>query len=347
MTKIISLYNHKGGVSKTTTTFSLGWTMANLGLRVGIVDLDPQCNLTALVLGLSNTSDFENFYKTKENDNIYDKLSPILCGSNIRIRGVKPTKTKNPNLFLIAGNTKMSTLEVQVTLGLASNLYQPYSKQFVGAINAILRKTAQENKLDVLLLDLSPSSGGLNCIALMGSDYFIVPTSPDFFCYQAIQSLEGMVLDWYEQTKDFRDPSVPNNLPETPPKFLGIVLQEYDRYAKKTACSHQRWGDKIEKASQVLAKQLVDAKPYSLCISEEVFKLANNDCLPFNLINVPDFKSLVAIAQEEAVPIFEVSRGMLNKYNEQGLLRNVQEYTSLFERLATSICKMTNTNKER
>lgn len=42
MLKTISLFNHKGGVSKTTTTFNLGWMLANLGKKVIMVDLDPQ-----------------------------------------------------------------------------------------------------------------------------------------------------------------------------------------------------------------------------------------------------------------------------------------------------------------
>ena len=50
MTKIISLFNNKGGVSKTTTTFHLGWKLAELGYKTLIVDTDPQCNLTGLCL---------------------------------------------------------------------------------------------------------------------------------------------------------------------------------------------------------------------------------------------------------------------------------------------------------
>jgi chromosome partitioning protein len=50
---LISLFNHKGGVSKTTTAFNLGWAMADRGKRVLIVDADPQCNLTGTVLGFA------------------------------------------------------------------------------------------------------------------------------------------------------------------------------------------------------------------------------------------------------------------------------------------------------
>ena len=46
--KIVALFNNKGGVSKTTTTFNLGWMLSIIGKRVLIVDSDPQCNLTGL-----------------------------------------------------------------------------------------------------------------------------------------------------------------------------------------------------------------------------------------------------------------------------------------------------------
>ena len=44
--KIISVFNNKGGVGKSTLTYHLGNSLAELGHKVLLVDLDPQCNLT-------------------------------------------------------------------------------------------------------------------------------------------------------------------------------------------------------------------------------------------------------------------------------------------------------------
>jgi cellulose biosynthesis protein BcsQ len=70
MAPIISLFNHKGGVSKTTTAFNLGWALADRGHRVLIVDGDPQCNLTGTVLGFDGINDFALFYEKNPNSNI-------------------------------------------------------------------------------------------------------------------------------------------------------------------------------------------------------------------------------------------------------------------------------------
>ncbi len=61
MTVKIALFNHKGGVSKTTTTFNIGWMLAEKGKKVILVDADPQCNLTGLILGYDYI-DLEEFY---------------------------------------------------------------------------------------------------------------------------------------------------------------------------------------------------------------------------------------------------------------------------------------------
>ena len=76
MTKRIALFNHKGGVGKTTTTFNLGWMLASKGKRVVLVDADPQCNLSGLVLGYSGPNGFEEFYQNHASRNLRAGLAP-------------------------------------------------------------------------------------------------------------------------------------------------------------------------------------------------------------------------------------------------------------------------------
>ena len=75
----ISLFNHKGGVSKTTTAFNLGWMLASKGKRVILVDCDPQCNLTGMILGFKGATDLEKLYQTPSGHNIRDSLAPALA----------------------------------------------------------------------------------------------------------------------------------------------------------------------------------------------------------------------------------------------------------------------------
>lgn len=88
MTTKISLFNHKGGVSKTTTAFNLGWMIASKGKRVLLVDCDPQYNLTGMVLKFKGITDLNAFYKTDAARNIKDGLpAPDELGSRSVLRG--------------------------------------------------------------------------------------------------------------------------------------------------------------------------------------------------------------------------------------------------------------------
>lgn len=341
MTKVISLFNHKGRVSKTTTTFNLGWTFAELGLKTLIVDADPQCNLTAYVLGLEEDQELDLFYNSKENDDIFSAISPIISGQNVLPRPVKVAKTKNENLFLIAGNIAMAELDVSLSVGLAGGRFLTFAEQFIGAFNAVIRETARVNECDIVLIDMSPSASALNRCILMGSDYFIIPTSPDFFCYQAIQSLSKMLPQWNEDFKPFRVQTIKNPLPILPPKMLGIISQRYRPHKtpnKDKAKSFEVWIDKIQAASKnILAKEL---SKHKMVIDEDLFnKHVHNHEQPYNLISIADFNSLIAKSQENSKPIFELTRQELQQSGTilETSIENQNKFRELFSKFAVSI----------
>src|SRR5262245_51135324 len=117
MHKTIALFNHKGGVSKTTTTFGLAWMLAEKGKRVVMIDSDPQCNLTGLVLG----EDLDAFYSAHPTRHIHAALAPAFESQPREIAAVDCVEiTTRPGLFLLPGHVNLSAYEV--TLGIAQDL---------------------------------------------------------------------------------------------------------------------------------------------------------------------------------------------------------------------------------
>ena len=243
---VISLFNHKGGVSKTTTTFNLGWALADTELRVMIVDGDPQCNLTGTVLGFAAVDDFEAFYNDRPEANISAGLTPVLQGSGQQLKPITLEVTPHPNLFLLAGNIDLATNETQIAVALSTSAAIPALQNIPGSIGAFLQLTAKENDIGVIIIDMSPSVGALNQCFLMASDYFIVPTSPDYYCNQAITSLSKVVPSWNQSITQFRDPKLTYPIPMDPPKFCGIISQRYRPRSGAPAKSFQQWIDKIK-----------------------------------------------------------------------------------------------------
>nr|WP_260604874.1 AAA family ATPase [Campylobacter sp. MIT 97-5078] len=111
----------------------------------------------------------------------------------------------NENLFLLAGSLNISELDSQITTALKITTGLPILGKIIENFFSTLEKIARYNDINYLLLDLSPSISGLNELALMESDCFIVPTSPDYFCLQAIHSLSKKVIQWHNEIGKFKE----------------------------------------------------------------------------------------------------------------------------------------------
>lgn len=82
----ISIFNHKGGVGKTTLTMNLGAALAELGRRVLLVDSDPQCNLTAYLVAEEVVDDLLDNADTDTGQTIWSALRPISEASGLSTR---------------------------------------------------------------------------------------------------------------------------------------------------------------------------------------------------------------------------------------------------------------------
>lgn len=354
--KSICLFNHKGGVSKTTTTFNLGWMLASQGHKVVMVDLDSQCNLTGQVFGYKALEEeyFETFYNERKYISMASIIQELIDGRPVDLirqsAGEDLYHTQNPNLLLLAGHLNVAELDSQITVSLKIASGVPATKNIVQNLPEVLRKIAEDFDADYLLFDLSPNVGGLNEVILMSSDYFIVPTSPDYFCVQAIDSLTNNIQKWKREIQRFKED---NNLiskyhsMHNEPKFIGIIQQRYRPRSEKPASSFQNWIDKINES---VNNKLVPALESINCVLDKnliegVFE--KEELQPYTLAYISDFNSLIAISHLEKKPIFELTNEDIKAHSGafgkalDTMSENVEKFKNVFERLTNTITDLT------
>jgi cellulose biosynthesis protein BcsQ len=178
----ICLFNHKGGVSKTTTAFNLGWMLAEKGKRILLIDCDPQCNLTGMFFGFTGIEELDAVYSKPGIRNIRDGLSPAFESKPVQLM---PVVCENlplqQNLYMLPGHIGLA--EYETTLGIAQELSGSLVtlQNLPGSLHKLFQLTADKYSMDYILVDMSPSLGPINQNIICTSDYFLVPMAPDYF----------------------------------------------------------------------------------------------------------------------------------------------------------------------
>ena len=171
----------------------------------------------------------------------------------------------------------------------------------------------------------------------MGSDYFIVPTSPDYYCNQAIISLSRVLPRWNKEIEVFRDESLIYPFPKSPPKFCGIISQRYRPRLGSPAKSFQQWIDTIKLT--VLKEFTPELEKIGMAISVPEFNRASAGDTPFNLINIADFNSLIAQSQQHNKPVFALTDDEIGQVGVilETMKKSRDQFRDTFDCLANSI----------
>jgi cellulose biosynthesis protein BcsQ len=345
MTRRIALFNHKGGVSKTTTAFHLGWMLAEKGHRVILVDADPQCNLSGLILDFKGEAEFDDFYKNAPQRNIRAGLAPAFESQPRAIEPVECLEVPGRSgLFLLPGHLQLS--EYEVTLGIAQELSGSIHtlQNLPGSLSHLLTCTAAHHRADYMILDMNPSLSSVNQNLLMTSDYFIVPASPDYFSVMAIESLATVLPRWHSWSERAKKSPVLATatypFPQATPKLLGTVLQKFRPRKGAPTIGFQKWIDAInKKVEERLFKQLATI---SMTLPVDTYKSIAGLWPSLCLTQIPDFNTLIARSQDLRTPVFALTDAQLGS---AGVVlaterKKREDFKAQFAALADSIIQL-------
>lgn len=344
--KKIAMFNHKGGVSKTTTTFNLGWKLSEQGKKVLIIDSDPQCNLTGLCLSLTHDANFEDFYEQSGVSNLKSALDPVFSGNPNPLVAANCYQFPNRDgLFLLPGHINVSEFDVPISIAQELTGSLRLVQNVPGAINELINLTSERYGFDYILIDMSPSVSAMNANLLMLSDYFIVPCSPDYFCNMAISSLTSVLPAWNATYSTIKNhPAFGDALykfPTTTPKFIGTIQQRYRPRNGEPVKSFQAWIDIINKN---VIQNLVPALRHSnMIIDENLFREVAVPDEPYNLVNISDFNSLIAQSQAYNTPVFRLDDEQIGQAGQvlENMKASRDRFNETFEALGRAVIGLT------
>lgn len=172
MSKIISLVNQKGGVGKTTTSINLSSSLAVLGKRVLLIDLDPQGNTTTGI-GIN---------KGEIDCSIYDVLTGECPITDAMV------KTKYNNLYVLPSSINLAGIDMELMEKSRNDSTYDKRRQLKKHLDTV------DDKFDFVIIDCPPSLGLITTNALTASNSVMIPVQCEFYALEGITQLLNTII---------------------------------------------------------------------------------------------------------------------------------------------------------
>ena len=332
MSPIISIFNNKGGVGKTTYMFHIAHLLERKGKIVLMVDCDSQCNLTAYAL---QDNEINRSWNEKKGNSIWRVIEDVYEGiGDIRKRSPSKINSKCSNLHLVPGDLLLSNYEDQ--LGNTWNSATGGSTPDLRVQSAIYRYiiwAAEKVKADIVMVDLGPNLGALNRAVLGASDYFIVPVSPDLFSLRGTENLGSKLEAWREGWEQCNRQCKNKNLklPPGTPVFFGYVMQQHN-IRQNSAGMTKGWQTFVDDIKEAIENNIIS----KLKSHKQVYAW---DDKTFDLGKIPNLHSLISYSLKARKPVFDCRSkdGLVGEHITRAIKDSVKHFEPIANRLMTVI----------
>lgn len=296
----ITLFNHKGGVGKTTLTANISFALAEMGKSVLLVDSDPQCNLTSYLLPDEEVDNLLNESGGSDGQTLWSVVEPI-------VNNTGPGRLVEPlakgGLKLLPGDIRLSEFEESLYDSWTGSLKRRLGDlRAITTISTLISQLHRQSPLDYVFYDTGPNIGALNRVLLLDSDFFIVPVACDLYSMRALATLGQAMSRWIFDAETIAAIAPDDTaLLAASPAFLGYIPQRFKVYGQ-----HKVNNEELFYLREIKNRIYTD-------ISKPLRK--HDSCLaPGRSRNtllgaVRDMSPLVLAAQREGVAIWECSTG--------------------------------------
>jgi cellulose biosynthesis protein BcsQ len=288
---VLTFFNNKGGVGKTTLVFHVAWMMKELGMRVVALDLDPQANLTSSFL---DDDRIEQLWSSAERCSVYGALAPLYEGEGGL--GQPFVEEITDGLSIVPGDLLLSGTEQELSSAWPESLDgQRRAFRVLTAFAVIAQRAAEQTDADIILVDVGPNLGAINRAAMVASDNVVVPLAPDLYSLQGLRNLGPTLKAWRQGWADRIDRSPSGldfGLPPAEMRPRGYVVLQHGTRVDRVVGAYDRWLRQVpaEYRRSVLGATADDAP------------LAADDEYCLGLIK--HYHSLAPMAQEARKPLF-------------------------------------------
>lgn len=290
--KLISIFNNKGGVGKTTYMYHIANILADKKITTLMVDCDSQCNLTSYSL---SDNEIEKSWEERGNS-IYRNIELVDKGLG-DIRNRSPHKVSD-HLFLVPGDINLSIFEDRLGDTWTSAPNQESAARVQTALYRYIKWAAKKVEAEIVLIDLGPNLGALNRAVLGGSDYFIIPVSPDLFSIKGTENLGNKLTIWNTEWKQIFDKwNKVIDIPKGIPSFAGYVTQQHNLRTNSEGMTKgwQLFGNRLDEA---IVTNIIDKlQPLGQVIEWEDKN--------YNLGQIPNLHSLIPYSLEARKPVYK------------------------------------------